>query len=222
MTDHFITERHANDIYHQTNDAITLRDYGGQQTITVNQTNFSLSGGIDLAYISDGGLTEPILEAAEYLYGKIIKWSSYDWIFDSKLGPVWGMDDLIWRGIAWAARKPFIMQGVPPIITMRVDDVDGTRSPLTDLQWLKICNEYGFIPWCGTFVQTGSPTFYNTMKQLVDNGRATASPHAFSYTEFIYYNLNNLEVFDAAANVVAAWDVYEAHSLEVSKYILPH
>jgi hypothetical protein len=222
MTDHFITERHENDIYHPTNNTITLRDYGGQQTITVNQTNFSLTGGIDLAYISDGGLTEPILEAAEYIDGKIIKWSSYDWIFDSKLGPVWGMDDLIWRSIVWAARKPFVMQGVPPIITMRVDDVDGTRSPLTDLKWLKICNEYGFIPWCGTFVETSSPNFYSTMKQLVDNGLATASPHAFSYTEFIYYNLNDLEVFDAAANVVAAWDVYEAHSLEVSKYILPH
>ena len=222
MTDHFITERHENDIYHPTNNSITLRDYGGQQTITVNQTDYSLAGGTDLAYISNGGLTEPILEAANYVNGKIIKWSSYDWVFDSKLGPVWGMDDLIWRGIVWASRKPFVMQGVPPMITMRVDDVDGTRSPLADLKWLKICNEYGFIPWCGTFVQTGSPTFYNTLKQLVDNGLATASPHAFNYSGFIYFNVNNLGNFDAAANVAAAWEVYAANSLEVSKYILPH
>ncbi|MBE0674737.1 MAG: hypothetical protein IH591_08760, partial [Bacteroidales bacterium] len=222
MTDHYITERHENDIYHPTNNIITLRDYGGQQTITAGQTNYSLAGGLNLAYISDGISTEPILEAAQYVNGRIIKWSSYDWVFDSKLGPVWGMDDLIWRGIVWAARKPFVMQGVPPMITMRVDDVDGTRSPLTDLKWLKICNEYGFIPWCGTFIQTASPTFYSTMKQLVDNGLATASPHAFSYTEFIYYNLNDLEIFDAAANVATAWEVYAANSLEVSKYILPH
>jgi len=222
MTDHFITERHKNDTYHPTNNTITLRDYGGQQTITAGQTNYSLVGGIDLALISNGVATEPILEAAQYVNGRIIKWSSYDWVFDSKLGPVWGMDDLIWRGIVWAARKPFVMQGVPPMITMRVDDVDGTRSPLTDLKWLRICNEYGFIPWCGTFVQTGSPTFYSTMKQLVDNGLATASPHAFNYNGFIYYNLNNLGNFDAAANVAAAWEVYAADSLEVSKYILPH
>jgi hypothetical protein len=39
-------------------------------------------------------------------------------------GPLSGLDDLVWHSTAWAARKPFIMQGMPPFLTMRVDDVN--------------------------------------------------------------------------------------------------
>ena len=38
-------------------------------------------------------------------------------------GPMYGLDDLVWRSLVWAARKPFVMQGMPPLVTMRVDDV---------------------------------------------------------------------------------------------------
>lgn len=51
-----------------------------------------------------------------------------------------GLDDVFWRAIAWASRKPFIMKAMPRFVTWRVYDVTGrggfqrVRS-LTDLAW---------------------------------------------------------------------------------------
>ena len=92
-------------------------------------------------------------------------------------------------------RKPFVMQGLPPMITMRVDDVDGTRSYYLDnLRWLEISNEYGFIPWCVTFIDNVGTGFFTKLSELVNAGRATAIPHALTYDNFIYCNQQNLRV----------------------------
>ena len=58
-----------------------------------------------------------------YGSGHAVQWGSYDWMSHDVLGPLFGLDDLVWRSIVWAARKPFVMQGLPPFVTMRMDDV---------------------------------------------------------------------------------------------------
>ncbi|MGB8491896.1 MAG: DUF4082 domain-containing protein [Bacteroidales bacterium] len=223
-TNHYITQLHINDTHNPTNNIVNLRYYNNeQQTITINQSYYTLVDGLTLASVSQGSNTEAILQVTTYGNGKVVKWSSYDWMYESKLGPVYGMDDLIWRGIVWSARKPFVMQGIPPMITMRVDDVDGYGTELEmDLKWLKISNEYGFKPWCGTFIDSQSGTFYSTLRTLINDSLTTASPHAFSVEGYIYYNGNNLPVFDAAANVREARQVYIDNAINMSKYFVPH
>lgn len=229
LTDHTITKFHENDLYNFTNSVINIKD---EVPITIFQCDYSLAGGIPLATMSDGVNTEPLLQVASYGSGRIVKWSSYYWTFDEYLGPLF-MDDLIWRGLAWAARKPFVMQGMPPMITMRVDDVNGYGNSLgdpqdhmlmSDLEWLEISNEFGFVPWLGTFCDNlVSPNFYSKLRHLIDYGFATASPHSFSYEdEYIYYNNTGSPDFNAAANVLRARAVYESNSLQISKFFVPH
>jgi hypothetical protein len=163
------------------------------------------------------------LEVSNYGNGKVVKWCGYDWVFENTLGPVYGMDDLLWRGIVWAARKPFAMQGLPPMITMRVDDVDGDGGGVTNnFEWIQICNEFGIIPWCGTFNNSIPASYIPTLKSLIDNNHATAFPHAFTTDQFIYYNHQGLTLFDAAANTRNARDFYIQNGLKISKYFVPH
>ena len=216
-TTHYITKFHTPDIYSPKNNEITLR-----WEMNLN-TNSSLVGGEELVTLGSPGQTIPLLEVSNYGNGKIVKWNSYDWVFDNLLGPVAGMDDLIWRGIVWAARKPFVMQGIPPFITMRVDDSDGIGGQVTDnFEWVKIGNEFGIIPWIGTFNNTIPFQYIPTLKSLLDNNLATASPHSFAASDFIYFNHENLSSFDAAANTRAAKDFYIQNGLKISKYIVPH
>lgn len=49
------------------------------------------------------------------------------WLPDS-LGHAWGLDDVFWRSLVWAARKPFVMKAMPPFRTMRFDDCSGFGS----------------------------------------------------------------------------------------------
>jgi hypothetical protein len=225
-TDHYITQYHANDIYNPTNNIVPLNVFNDQpQTIHIWAHSYYLTGTntTTLASMSSGGITEPLLEVANYGNGRIAKWSAYLWAFDDRLGPVHGMDDIVWRGIVWAARKPFVMQGMPPMITMRVDDVDATGTNIeNNFEWLNIANEFGFIPWCGTFSYTMSPIAINTLRALINSNHATASPHAFGTEDYIYYNVHNLPDFSPSANVIAARNFYTSNSLPMSKYLVPH
>lgn len=209
---HYVTQYHAPDSFSPNNNVINLlRSWN-----VIQRSN--LIGGIDLATLSSLSL----LQVSNYGNGRIVKWSSYDWMFESILGPVYGMDDLIWRGIVWAARKPFVIQGMPPFITMRVDDSDGDGGGvIRNFEWVKICNEYGIIPWCGTFNNNIPKSYIPTLKSLIDNNLATASPHAFG-NGFIYFNHDKLPSFDPAANARAARDFYVQNGLRISKYFVPH
>jgi hypothetical protein len=217
-TSHYITQYHAPDEYSPSNNSVNLLN-----SWTVVQRS-NLVGGTDLASMSSGEQTVSLLQVANYGTGKVVKWCGYNWVFDNILGPVYGMDDLLWRGIVWAARKPFAMQGMPPLITMRVDDATGSDGGVTDdFNWVKICNEFGLIPWCGTFNNMIAPEYIPTLKNLIDNNKATAFPHSFTWQkDFIYFNHNNLEFFDAAANVRAARDFYNSNGLRISNYLVPH
>jgi hypothetical protein len=173
--------------------------------------------------MSDGTNTAPLLQAATFGSGKIVKWSTYTWMMEAYLGPVYGMDDLIWRGIVWAAKKPFVMQGIPPMVTMRVDDVNGDRSQvMMNFGWLDICNAHGLIPWIGLMTNELSSTNIDKLRIKLNSNQATSAPHAFGYEDYIYYNVNNLPDFNSRTNVLAAWNFFSSHQLPISNYVIPH
>jgi hypothetical protein len=183
--------------------------------------------------------------------GRVLNWASAAWMHPLVLGPLGGLDDLVWRGLAWAARKPFVLRGLPPLVTMRVDDVAG-RGILwneTPLYWVEEVVRHGFKPWLGLFIYNLSPQTVSQVRHLIDRGQATAFPHAFgrpprdagsdffwyedalplrtdSYDEFIYFNHNALASWpdDEAQKGLEAVDRWYAaqSSLPMSAVALPH
>lgn len=124
----------------------------------------------------------PLLVAVSSPKGRIAQWTSQDWMYYSILGPLGGLDDCLWKSIVWAARKPFVMQALPPLTTMRVDDVVGSGRQQWDVspfQWVKTVNKYGFKPWMGLFIYNITPEGVNELKELLPAGLATGTPHAF-------------------------------------------
>ncbi len=161
--------------------------------------------------------TQPLLVAKTYGLGRAVQWTSYDWMRADVWGYAHGFDDLIWRSIVWAARKPFVMQGLPPFVTMRVDDVTGP------FWWVDTANQYGLKPWGGLFYTQVQDIPH--LKSLVDAGDMTVSIHARSSSGFFYWN------YDAGANfsdqTVAqyfaegtAW--HTNNQIPISKYVVPH
>ena len=216
-TTHYITRTHEPDTYNPSNDVVQSRN-----PFTTDH-NSNLSGGINLVTMSSGGNTVPLLQVASHGNGRIVRWNSYEWVYEWILGPVYGMDDLFWRSIVWAARKPFVMQGLPPMLTMRVDDVDGAGTGVADnFSWIDVCNEFGIIPWCGTFNATMPPAYIPKLKSLIDNNLATAFPHALDGDLFIYFNHNSLPIFDPVKNTEDARDFFIQNGLTLSNYLVPH
>ncbi len=126
-----------------------------------------------------------LLEAGLYGRGRLVKWNDMSWMSHRVRGPVFGMDDLLWRGMVWAARKPAVMLGMPPMVTMRVDDVWGSERSRHEnpLYWLDVCVRYGLKPWLGIFLYNLSPRAVGILREHMKTGAVTVFPHAFSGNE---------------------------------------
>ena len=114
--------------------------------------------------------SQPLLVAKTYGQGRAVQWTSYEWMRADIWGYVRGFDDLIWRSIVWAARKPFVMQGLPPFVTMRVDDVIGP------FWWVDTANQYGFKPWGGLFYTQVQDIPH--LRNLINAGNMSVSVHS--------------------------------------------
>jgi len=174
-------------------------------TLTAPATSLATLGG------------DPFLVATTHGQGRAVQWTSYDWMQPAVWGPVRGFDDLIWRSIVWAARKPFVMQGLPPFVTLRVDDVAGPFG------WVDTANQYGWKPWGGLFLNDVQDIPH--LKTLVDAGNFTVSVHARTVADFLYYDYyNNANFADATfaqhAADASAW--FATHQIAMSRYVLPH
>ncbi|NLE44442.1 MAG: hypothetical protein GX620_06945, partial [Chloroflexi bacterium] len=157
---------------------------------------------------------------------------------------------VLWRSLVWAARKPFALRCLPPLVAMRVDDVCGLgeawgQSPL---YWVEIANQNGFRPWLGLFLHNLSNGAIDQLRGLLLGGTASAFPHALgrpvkdgagdrdsarismplrtsAQDEFIYFDHHGGRPWpdrelDRRVAVVDAW--YAQTTLPVSSYALPH
>ncbi len=159
--------------------------------------------------------TDPLLAATTYGQGRAVQWTSYDWMHADVWGPVRGFDDLIWRGIVWAARKPFVMQGLPPFVTMRVDDVTGL------FWWVDTANQYGWKPWGGLFLNEVQDIPH--LKTLVDAGNMTVAIHSRAYSDFFYMGCCgdfSDQIVDQYFVEATAW--HTTNQIPISKYVVPH
>jgi hypothetical protein len=218
--------------------------------------SLALSAPLEIASLPEGEVlveaaTSPLLVASQLEKGRLLHWASTGWMHTAVLGPMMGMDDLFWRGLVWAARKPYALRGLPPLMTMRIDDVAGrgglfNQSPL---YWVENAVQEGFKPWLGIFIYNLSAPAVNQLRGLVQAKQATAFPHAFGrpnrspemnyfyyedalplraneYDEFIYFDHHHgIPWPDSEARrgmeAVDRW--YQAHMpLPKSKMALPH
>jgi hypothetical protein len=198
---HYITERHA----------IGSSIGTGGMTLA----NVTLPAGVT-AVATTG--TQPFMAVATSGTGRALQWGSYEWMSTAVKGPMYGLDDLVWRGFVWAARKPFVMQGLPPFVTMRVDDESG------GFEWIHIANEFGFKPWAGLFISNIDNTEAADLSALTNAGLATTAIHAFDGS-FFYFDHGaggNYPDATVAANFVTGTAWHVARNIPISKYVLPH
>ena len=76
----------------------------------------------------------PLILATQTGGGRAVDFTTYDFMHPDRFGFMMGIDDLVWRSMVWAARKPFILRGYPRFYAPQMDDeVVGWGSRLRDL-----------------------------------------------------------------------------------------
>ncbi len=198
---HFITERH------QINETIS--------TEAMTMAGIRLPDGVVMLAKT---VSQPFLAVTTYGLGNAVQWGTYDWMSYAIKGPLFGFDDLVWRSLVWAARKPFVLQGMPNFVTMRVDDVSGP------FEWIEIANEFNIKPWAGLFYLDIDSTEANQLSSLVHDGNATASVHAKNEINFFYFDheVGNLPEEIVTENFATATSWHQFYDIPISKFVLPH
>ncbi len=209
---HFIVERH---------DASELIDLKSSMTV------LGMTPSPDSDVVASAG-GEPLVTTRSHGQGKVVQWGSYDWISNSVKGPVYGLDDLVWRSMVWAARKPFVMQGLPNFLTMRVDDADGRglEGPAS-FDWLDMAiDDFGYKPWVGVFSRDINATEGAMLSQRANAGEATVSIHSFRTDEFFfldhYVNWGDWPDSVMANHFTEGTQWHLDHDIPISKLVLPH
>jgi hypothetical protein len=164
------------------------------------------------------GSGQPFVLIAKYGQGRAVQWTSTDWMAVAVKGPMAGLDDLVWRGLAWSARKPFVVRGMPHFLTLRVDDSEGP------FWWLQIANNLGFKPWTGPFIASAQlVTNISELRNLATNGNATVSPHAFDNSNLVYWGYDApVSDYQTSNSIYAATQWHQTNGIPIAKVIVPH
>jgi len=200
---HFITSLHTN------NDVVHLRTNMPMPGLIAptNASALALNGG------------KPLLVVKSYGAGRAVQWASYDWTVTTILGPVSGLDDLVWRGLVWAARKPFVIRALPNFVTVRIDDALGP------FDWVHAFNSFGFKPFVSVYVTGMSSANIADLRSLVTNGYATVSPHALAGLNLIYFDYSRGVPYSDAAvsnNLYTARQFHTVNGIPMCKAIATH
>ncbi|MHB8062593.1 MAG: DUF4082 domain-containing protein [Ruminiclostridium sp.] len=209
---HYITSAHELGECIELDTPVTLG-----AVISVHEVTVSLDTRVIL---SAGEL--PYVFIKEVALGRFVQWVGYQWMDNSIRGPLWGLDDLIWKSIVWAARKPFILRDIPNFATLRVDDCVGDHGYYKDkpFEWVEIANKYGFKPWLGFFYDRISLNSTNKMKELVSQKKGTAQFHGMNLLGLVYSTES--PTTEKIRNKVKAWMEKTGWDLPFSIYLIPH
>ena len=131
----------------------------------------------------------PLLTTAEFGKGRIVQWSTYEWLNENVLGFYNGLDDIVWRSIVWAARKPFVFQGNIPLVSMRLDDCNGLDM---DYAYIDVINKYGITPHIAFMMDDTPPSAAKKLGEYTRTGKAEAFVHSrkMGDTDFMYWDFS--------------------------------
>jgi hypothetical protein len=162
---------------------------------------------------------EPFLVVRDFGQGRLVQWGSSDWMDSTILGPMEHLDDLFWRSLVWAARKPFALRGLPPLVSMRVDDVvaHGASFGQAPFYWVHESIQNGFKPWLGLFLYNLSAAAIHDLREMTLNGSVTCFPHALGRPprSQLTENARRLGEVHTGPHNQSGW-YYEAGALELT------
>jgi hypothetical protein len=200
--------------------------------VTVIPSNATILSGAKGTVVAKLG-TDPLIIATSYGKGRAVDFTTYDYLHADRFGFVMGADDLFWRSLVWAARKPFVLRGYPRFAAIQMDDNEvGLMSRIPDL-WNttltgKVAADATGGPWAPQVnLQLSSlASAGGERAQLiaaVKAGNVHASPHGLNYGSGgdLYWNLtmpNTDSQWQANVAATTSWQTGQGGSDTFPKF----
>ncbi|HET6935728.1 MAG TPA: IPT/TIG domain-containing protein [Candidatus Angelobacter sp.] len=162
---------------------------GNQQTATA--TVLQNAVGTVIAKLG----TDPLVLATTFGAGRAVNFGTLDYLQADRFGFLMGVDDIFWRSLVWAARKPFALRGYPRFWALRMDHNVDTGWPTRVKEMYdptltgNVASDGTGGPWkvSGSvylnFLPPGDPGRASII-QDVKAGKIQLSPHGFESVTF--------------------------------------
>jgi uncharacterized protein YjdB len=132
---------------------------------------------------------DPLIRAVTYGAGRAVNFGTMDYLHADRFGFTMGLDDLFWRSLVWAARKPFVLRGYPRFWAVQMDDTKvGWGARVVDLYDTSLTGQAGVDGTGGPWKVTGYVYTDNLAKGTADRtsviadikaGKLEITPHSF-------------------------------------------
>ncbi len=133
----------------------------------------------------------PVVLAGKWGKGKTVQFMLNPRLWRKGIfGHARGIDDLFWRSIVWAMRKPFVAHLIPPFVTMSFDDCSGRY----DFKYVDIARKYGYIPMPSLFIKEVPKSLFRKIKEDVLSSKVQYNTHALSYYELLTFDFGRGEL----------------------------
>jgi len=151
---------------------------------------------------------DPLIVATSYGLGRAVHFGTLDYLHADRFGFAMGVDDLFWRSLVWAARKPFALRGYPRLWAVQMDDTrSGWGTRVRDLYEPLLTGQASTDgrggPWKITgylftdYMTAGSADRASAIAD-VNAGKLEVSPHSFADVSEgnMYWNANGSALTD--------------------------
>ncbi|MDD5678752.1 MAG: hypothetical protein PHW60_12315 [Kiritimatiellae bacterium] len=137
--------------------------------------------------------TYPILFAGRWGRGKAVQFAISPRVWRQAIyGHGRNLDDLFWRALVWAARKPFAANLIPPFVTMSVDDCSGAHN----FGYVDIAHRHGYVPMPSLFLKNVPPRLYPMIRDHLKRGITQFNTHAMDYYDLMIFKFGQGELSD--------------------------
>jgi len=181
--------------------------------------------GVDTHALVDTDTGAPAVIATRFGRGRIVQWLVSSRMWQRQFfGHASGLDDLFWKAIVWAARKPFAMLAMPPFVRIRLDDCDGHYRSAEDLAFVDVLTRHGHKPNLCICMNALDDTGWSTLKRAHDAGRADISPHTWQGGVSIFYGNGEREYSceEAGGLIRATREMMDARRITPSRILSDH
>lgn len=154
--------------------------------------------------------------------GRIVQYLVSPRIWDAAYyGHGSGLDDVFWKSIVWASRKPFVMKAMPSYVTFQVQAASGASD---GFNWLRPVVERGWTPYIGVLTEEVHTDDWATMANISSANQVAWYPQGITEKRGLYYHHPRGQAYqddELQARRAQAEEKFKQHGILIGQTFFP-
>ncbi len=164
----------------------------------------------------------PVMVVGQVGEGRIVQYLVSPRLWDvAYYGHGEGLDDVFWKSIVWASRKPFVMKAMPSYMTFQVQHASGASD---GFDWLRPVLSRGWTPYVGVLTEEVHTDDWAIMADIASTDNVIWYPQGMTEKRGLYYHHPRSQAYhdnELRARVAQAEEKFKQHGIPIGHIFYP-